>query len=381
MQPEDLQPGEERTSDFRAAEYVRMSTEHQQYSTQNQADKIREYAARRGIKVIRTYADAGKSGLRIDGREALQRLLRDVESGQADFNVILVYDVMPAIALIPTAHLAPEALHATFVRAFADYLIGPFNLALDQWPGFLLRQGVDLSLGRAAVSAEDGSVLAFALVAPRPALGRWRLGTMGAVPEARGSGAAVQLLQDFIQRCREAGLKALELEVFVQNERAARLYRRHGFVERHALHGWQRMADAGEARTPSPELACTQDEALAWLREAEAAITDLPLQVCADVVRVLTMPWTAWRRGSAQLVFTGDVETGVIVRSLIDRNPAQQDAQSLVQALLAAHPGAKVSVPALQRSDLGGEALQRCGFAVEPLHQALMRLDLAPALP
>lgn len=93
MQPEDLQTGEERTSDFRAAEYVRMSTEHQQYSTENQSDKIREYAARRGIKVIRTYADAGKSGLRIDGREALQRLLRDVESGQADFNVILVYDV------------------------------------------------------------------------------------------------------------------------------------------------------------------------------------------------------------------------------------------------------------------------------------------------
>lgn len=93
MQPEDLQPSEERTSDFRAAEYVRMSTEHQQYSTENQSDKIREYAARRGIKVIRTYADAGKSGLRIDGREALQRLLRDVESGQADFNVILVYDV------------------------------------------------------------------------------------------------------------------------------------------------------------------------------------------------------------------------------------------------------------------------------------------------
>lgn len=93
MQPEHQQDGEERTSTFRAAEYVRMSTEHQQYSTENQADKIREYAARRGIEIIRTYADEGKSGLRIDGREALQRLLRDVESGQADFNVILVYDV------------------------------------------------------------------------------------------------------------------------------------------------------------------------------------------------------------------------------------------------------------------------------------------------
>jgi DNA invertase Pin-like site-specific DNA recombinase len=78
---------------MRAAEYVRMSTEHQQYSTQNQGDKIREYAAHRGIDIVRTYADEGKSGLRIHGREALQRLIHDVQSGTADFQVILVYDV------------------------------------------------------------------------------------------------------------------------------------------------------------------------------------------------------------------------------------------------------------------------------------------------
>ena len=35
----------------RAAQYVRMSTEHQQYSTENQGDKIREYASRRGIEI------------------------------------------------------------------------------------------------------------------------------------------------------------------------------------------------------------------------------------------------------------------------------------------------------------------------------------------
>lgn len=61
---------------FSAAEYVRMSTEHQQYSTENQADAIREYARRRGIQIVRTYADEGKSGLRIDGRQALQQLIR-----------------------------------------------------------------------------------------------------------------------------------------------------------------------------------------------------------------------------------------------------------------------------------------------------------------
>lgn len=78
---------------IRAAQYVRMSTDHQQYSTENQADKIREYAARRNIEIVQTYADEGKSGLRIGGRQALQQLIKDVEAGNADFQIILVYDV------------------------------------------------------------------------------------------------------------------------------------------------------------------------------------------------------------------------------------------------------------------------------------------------
>jgi DNA invertase Pin-like site-specific DNA recombinase len=78
---------------IRAAEYVRMSTEHQKYSTENQSDKIREYAEQHELLIVRTYADQGKSGLRIDGRQALQQLIKDVESGAADYKIILVYDV------------------------------------------------------------------------------------------------------------------------------------------------------------------------------------------------------------------------------------------------------------------------------------------------
>jgi DNA invertase Pin-like site-specific DNA recombinase len=70
-----------------------MSTEHQQYSTENQADVIREYAAKRGIEIVRTFADAGKSGLRIDGRDSLKQLIDTVLAGSADFQSILVYDV------------------------------------------------------------------------------------------------------------------------------------------------------------------------------------------------------------------------------------------------------------------------------------------------
>ncbi len=70
-----------------------MSTEHQQYSTENQADVIREYAAKRGYEIIRTYADDGKSGLKIEGRASLRGMIDDVQAGNANFDAILVYDV------------------------------------------------------------------------------------------------------------------------------------------------------------------------------------------------------------------------------------------------------------------------------------------------
>jgi DNA invertase Pin-like site-specific DNA recombinase len=65
----------------RAAMYVRMSTDHQKYSTENQADAIRDYAAHRQMDIVKTYADSGKSGLSLDGRDALQNLIADVQSG------------------------------------------------------------------------------------------------------------------------------------------------------------------------------------------------------------------------------------------------------------------------------------------------------------
>ncbi|WP_313902338.1 recombinase family protein [Methylobacterium sp. E-005] len=76
-----------------AVAYVRMSTDLQRYSTENQLDRIRRFAEARGFEIVRTYEDAGRSGLTMDGREALQRLMADVTSGAPDFQAILVYDV------------------------------------------------------------------------------------------------------------------------------------------------------------------------------------------------------------------------------------------------------------------------------------------------
>src|SRR5262249_20751424 len=86
----NTQPG---SGPLRAVAYVRASTEEQQYSTQNQSEAIRAYAAQHGMEIVGTYADEGKSGLTIKRRRALKQLIEDAVTKKADFTEVLVYDV------------------------------------------------------------------------------------------------------------------------------------------------------------------------------------------------------------------------------------------------------------------------------------------------
>jgi DNA invertase Pin-like site-specific DNA recombinase len=70
-----------------------MSTEHQQYSPQNQSDTITKYAIAHNMEIIATCQDHGRSGLNLAGRDGLSQLLSDVERGISTFSDLLVYDV------------------------------------------------------------------------------------------------------------------------------------------------------------------------------------------------------------------------------------------------------------------------------------------------
>src|ERR1700685_422760 len=76
-----------------AAQYVRMSTDLQKHSIENQKAAIQQYALQHGFAVIKTYTDAGRSGVVLKSRAGLKELLADVLSGKAIFKAILVYDV------------------------------------------------------------------------------------------------------------------------------------------------------------------------------------------------------------------------------------------------------------------------------------------------
>jgi len=78
---------------IQAAQYLRMSTEHQQYSIDNQSDAISLYARMHRMEIVKTYADAGKSGLTIANRPGLRQMIEDVEHGAPGYSVILVYDI------------------------------------------------------------------------------------------------------------------------------------------------------------------------------------------------------------------------------------------------------------------------------------------------
>jgi ribosomal protein S18 acetylase RimI-like enzyme len=279
----------------------------------------------------------------------------------------------------PAHELPADRVHEAFLQAFSDYLIGPFELPLARWPQFLGRQCVDLALSRVAVV--DGAVRAFAFVSPRGDAPRWRLATMGALPAARGSGAAPALLDDLIERARAAGAQALELEAFAQNERAVRLYRSRGFGVVQELHAYE--APPGPDPVPAvgpPSQAVDLVSAFNWLDAAARRIGDVPLQVTAASLSALSDGLRAWRADRAQLVAGFDAEGAVVVHSLVDEDREQRGAETLARDLRRRFPGRRVVVPPLQRPDLGGHALGRAGFDLRPLHQVMMVRGLGSRL-
>ena len=77
----------------RAVAYLRMSTEHQEYSTQNQIAAIERYAAENDMEIVATYSDEARSGLRLENRPGMRQMLDDAKREESGFDTILVYDI------------------------------------------------------------------------------------------------------------------------------------------------------------------------------------------------------------------------------------------------------------------------------------------------
>ena len=77
----------------RAVAYLRMSTGLQQYSPENQMAVIERYAAEDDMEIVATYSDEARSGLRLENRPGMRRMLDDAKREDSGFDTILVYDI------------------------------------------------------------------------------------------------------------------------------------------------------------------------------------------------------------------------------------------------------------------------------------------------
>ncbi len=78
----------------------------------------------------------------------------------------------------------------------------------------------------------DGNVIGWCDITPDRYEGFRHNGElgMGVIKEFRNQGAGTRLLRATIARAKEIGLKRVELEVFVSNAEAIRLYAKEGFI-------------------------------------------------------------------------------------------------------------------------------------------------------
>jgi len=85
-------PDEIKKLHLKGAMYIRMSTELQVESPENQEREIRTYAVKYGIEIVKAYSDLGVSGMTAEKREQFQALLDDVEQGRNAYNIVLYLD-------------------------------------------------------------------------------------------------------------------------------------------------------------------------------------------------------------------------------------------------------------------------------------------------
>lgn len=287
--------------------------------------------------------------------------------------------------IVPAVSVDLARIAACFTTAFEGYIAGSFVMDAQALMPFLDRQGADLHLSWCV--ERDGEPVGLCFVGEferRAADGRTlrcrRVGGMGVVAAARGTGASRQLLQHVIDDARAAGCDQLELEVFAQNEAAVRLYRAFGFEEIAPLWGFERDGGA-PLPPPLPPLApdttpkrMARRCAAQWV--AVRGPLDLPYQVSAHAVSNTPAGSTLWRMGKALAVFSEPQPGRLVLPLLVDMRREQADARRLLAALIDAHPGHAIRVPQLMRDDCAAEALRAMGFRQLALHQIQMNLYL-----
>lgn len=171
----------------------------------------------------------------------------------------------PAVSVESVDPLDDEALARLFTLVYTDYYV-PAHV--DAAVMRFMRVACDLDRAASRLLRVNGEPVAVALLGLRRGTG-W-IGGMGVAPGFRGNGLGERIMREVLDSARSLGVRRVGLEVLEQNEPAARIYVRLGFVRTRGLEVWTFPApdfeDGGPSLEPVPV-----DEALAFVRDHRRA--------------------------------------------------------------------------------------------------------------
>ena len=154
---------------------------------------------------------------------------------------------MGLLEVVPASRFSSVQLAALFTRGYEGYFT-PVSIDASEFEHMAL--GGDFDLGASRVVRLDGAPVAFAFLGVRGTRG-W-IGGMGVAAEARGRGLGRRVMEAVLESARRLGLHHVDLEVLVQNERAALLYEQLGFRDRRRFEVWVREPAAASPPTAAP---------------------------------------------------------------------------------------------------------------------------------
>jgi len=280
------------------------------------------------------------------------------------------------LELRPTATLAREEHAALFTRCYEGYFV-PIHVDVEALEASVRLWDLDLDASR--VLLRDGEPLGLAMLGVRGTRG-W-VGGMGVVPEWRGVGLGVILMEAVLAEARRLGLRTVDLEVLEPNRAAERVYRGLGFVQRRWLTIWERTADAPPAtRGPDAPVAvplavgeCLAAHARAHVQPAPWQ-RDLPaLERSADRLDAVGLPGP---NGPAAYVLYRQAPETLRLMDVGRQPGADPDAlEACLGALATRHPGSPWLLVNLPEGHPAEEALRSAGAVVE-MRQREMCLSL-----
>lgn len=279
----------------------------------------------------------------------------------------------PSFEILPAAEISFEEQAQIANAAFEGYVAGWTALDATSLARFLCLQGSDLFYSR--FIRNGNRLVGFGYITRTGDLSR--ISAMGVIPDARGTGASRMLLLHLLGEARERCDHAVMLEVFEQNPRAHRLYRRHGFRDVGRLFGWRRTAH------------------LAASSSALAEPAEIPMSAALQLPfghDYPEVPWQISRYALAKAVGThayqcrdccvivGDLPSAPLrIHAFLGEQPgaiAWPKRRAALQEIISRYPAREILAPPIFPEAYGSELFEPLGFQREPLNQFLMRCEL-----